>query len=90
VRSLRRRLDEEGASFRALVDDARRDAACLMLRDPKLTIQAVSFELGFATPSVFHRAFKRWTGLTPVHYREQTELKRFPEDCGAVPLSAAT
>lgn len=72
VRSLRRRLEQEGASFRDLIDDARRHAACYMLRDPELTIQAASFELGFASPSVFHRAFKRWTGLTPAQFREQS------------------
>jgi AraC-like DNA-binding protein len=70
VRSLRRRLDEEGASFRDLLDAARRDAAYWMLRDPDVTIQAASFQLGFASPSVFHRAFKRWTGMTPAQFRE--------------------
>jgi AraC-like DNA-binding protein len=71
VRSLRRRLDEQGATFRDLVDDARRAAAYSMLRDPTTTIHAVSYELGFATPSAFHRAFRRWAGMTPAQYREQ-------------------
>jgi len=29
----------------------------------------VSFLLGYAEPATFFRAFKRWTGKTPLEYR---------------------
>jgi AraC-like DNA-binding protein len=70
VRSLRRRLDEEGSSFRAVAQFSLQEAACSLLRNPELTVQATSHALGFADPTAFHRAFKRWTGLTPAEYRE--------------------
>jgi AraC-like DNA-binding protein len=71
VRSLRRRLAEEGSSFRAVLQSARHEAACSMLRDRAQTLKATSHALGFTDPCAFHRAFKRWTGLTPAEYRER-------------------
>lgn len=69
VRSLRRRLEEEGASYRALRQSHLEATACAMLRDPSLTIQAIAHDLGFAESAAFHRAFKHWTGMTPAAYR---------------------
>jgi AraC-like DNA-binding protein len=69
VRSLRRRLAERGCSYRELVQEAQREQACVLLRNPELTLQGVAHELGFADMSAFHRAFKRWTGVTAMEYR---------------------
>lgn len=69
VRSLRRRLAEEGTSFRALQQEALQAFAYAMLRDSKLTLQSIAHSLGFANVAAFHRAFKRWTPLTPTEYR---------------------
>ena len=69
ARVLRRRLTEEGASFRGLVDDARRRVACEALRQSESSILHTAEGLGFSEPSAFFRAFKRWTGLTPSQWR---------------------
>jgi AraC-like DNA-binding protein len=63
VRSLRRKLDDEGTSFRALRESTRQEHARVMLRNPALSLQATGHALGFRHPSAFHRAFTRWTGL---------------------------
>ncbi|MET0385549.1 MAG: AraC family transcriptional regulator ligand-binding domain-containing protein [Polyangiales bacterium] len=69
-RSLRRRLLDEGTSYRALAQSVLHDVACTMLRDPSITLQSIAHTLGFADSTAFHRAFKRWTRLTPRQYRE--------------------
>jgi AraC-like DNA-binding protein len=71
VRSLRRRLDEEGASYREMAESARKEAAYAMLRKPDLSVQETSHALGFSSPTAFHRAFKRWAGITPAQYRDK-------------------
>lgn len=68
-RSLQRRLDEEGTRFAALVDGVRRELALRYVADPRLALGEVAYLLGFAEPSPFHRAFKRWTGTTPTAVR---------------------
>jgi AraC-like DNA-binding protein len=69
VRSLRRRLDEEGISYTSLLNDARASLAKRMLDDPERSIYETAYAMGFSDPSAFHRAFKRWTGMTPTQYR---------------------
>jgi AraC-like DNA-binding protein len=69
-RSLRRRLQEEGASFQDVVGQAMGELACNVLREKNTTIQEAAFRLGFSEVSSFHRAFKRWTGQTPKQFRD--------------------
>lgn len=69
VRSLRRRLSDDGISYRALTQDLQHERACMLLRNPELTLQAVADTLGFSELVAFHRAFKRWSGMTPGEYR---------------------
>jgi AraC-like DNA-binding protein len=71
VRSLRRRLCEEGASYGQLVEEAQACVAKRLLDDSKRSIYEAAFDMGFSDPSAFHRAFKRWTGMTPNQYRAQ-------------------
>jgi AraC-like DNA-binding protein len=68
-RTLRRKLAEEGVSYRELVQSALVRVACTMLRDPRSSVQAVAHALGFSEVTAFHRAFKRWVGVTPLEYR---------------------
>jgi AraC-like DNA-binding protein len=70
ARSLGRRLAEEGTTYRCVVQAVLEDSARLLLRDPKQTIQQTARALGFDNVGAFHRAFKRWTGLTPMQFRE--------------------
>jgi AraC-like DNA-binding protein len=69
ARSLQRRLDAEGTRFADLVDEVRRELALRYIDDPRLALGEVAYLLGFAEPSPFHRAFKRWTGTTPAAAR---------------------
>ena len=69
-RSLQRRLKDEGSSFQDLRDEIRRELADRYLEDD-LSISEISFLLGFSEPSAFFRAFKRWTGVTPIERRTQ-------------------
>jgi len=74
VRPMPRRLGEEGArAFQGLLDEVRRDAAVRHLREGRIEISAIAFVLGFSEVSAFYRAFKRWTGRTPVEYRRGAE-----------------
>ncbi|HEX4448866.1 MAG TPA: AraC family transcriptional regulator ligand-binding domain-containing protein [Polyangiaceae bacterium] len=74
-RTLQRRLREEGTSFQEVLDEVRRDVALGQMRAKRQSIDEVAFVLGFEKSSSFQRAFKRWTGLTPVEFRKhgQTE-----------------
>ncbi|SNR86808.1 AraC family transcriptional regulator [Pseudomonas segetis] len=69
AQTLRRHLREEGTSFQELKDNLRRDLAIYHLGRNEISIQLIAEQLGFSEPSAFHRAFKKWTGLTPGAYR---------------------
>lgn len=69
--TLRRRLDEEGQPFQAIKDQLRRDIAIESLSDNAKSVMDIATELGFAEPSAFHRAFKKWTSTTPGEYRQK-------------------
>lgn len=69
ARTLRRRLDQEGTSFKRLMEEAKRRDALQLLDDPKLDIQRVAQLLGYQDPANFTRAFRQWTGQTPSQYR---------------------
>jgi AraC-like DNA-binding protein len=60
VRTLQRRFSEVGTSHRAVVEHLRAELAERQLRDQHRTQCQVARELGYATPSSFHRALKRW------------------------------
>ena len=71
ARSLRRRLAAEATSYRSLVQTTLEASAGHLLRDPRRSIQDTARALGFSNVGAFHRAFRRWTGMTPTQYREQ-------------------
>ncbi len=69
VRTMHRRLDDAGTSFRQIRDELLRERAEALLRERRVPIAEVSYLLGYGEPSNFHRAFRRWTGLTPARWR---------------------
>jgi AraC-like DNA-binding protein len=71
--TLRRHLKQEGTSYQEIKDTMRRDAAIYYLNRSTLTINEIAELMGFSEPSTFHRAFKKWTGLTPGAYRQNSD-----------------
>jgi AraC-like DNA-binding protein len=69
ARTLQRRLAERGTSHQQLLDEARREAAGQHLVELRLSISEVAYLLGYSEPAPFHRAFKRWYGVTPHAFR---------------------
>jgi AraC-like DNA-binding protein len=67
--TLRRRLDEEGHSYQGIKDELRRDKAIDLLSHSNANVSEIAIALGFAEPSAFHRAFRKWTGAQPSAYR---------------------
>lgn len=70
-RTLNRRLEEEGSSFRAIKDALRRDIALARITKTQQAVTAIAAELGFSDPSAFFRAFVGWTGISPSAYRRR-------------------
>ena len=68
-RTLQRRLRAEGTSHHEIADEVRRCLASRMLAQSSLGVAEVAFALGFSDAGTLHRAFKRWTGMTPARYR---------------------
>ena len=70
TRSLQRRLRDEGTTFKQLLDDTRSELAIRYLDAPQHSVTEVTYLLGFSDPSNFARAFRRWHGVSPSHYRD--------------------
>ena len=70
-RTLQRQLQEQGTDFKKLVADTRRRFALSYLENRKNTLTEIAFLLGYSEASAFNRAFKRWTGSTPLAHRDQ-------------------
>lgn len=68
-RTLRRRLEAEGATFSELVTAVRKTLAIDYLTTTLMTTEDIAEALGFSDVVAFRHAFKRWTGLTPKGYR---------------------
>jgi AraC-like DNA-binding protein len=68
-RSLQRKLQDEGTTYKQLVDDTRRELAAQYVRQSRIPINEITYLLGFSEPSNFARAFKRWTGESPSDFR---------------------
>lgn len=70
--TLRRRLRQEGDSYSEIKDALRHQRAVRALRNTGRPVAEIAADLGFAEPSAFHRAFRKWTGATPAAFRRTT------------------
>ena len=75
-RTLQRKLHEVGTSFQQLLDSERQRRAIDLLTNTRQTIDEISLALGFSESSAFSRAFKRWQGVSPHHFRIKPPTRR--------------
>lgn len=69
VRTLQRKLKEEGVSYLQIVEEVRKSFAIHYIKKSSSTVKEIAAILGYSEPSGFVRAFKKWTGKTPTEYR---------------------
>jgi len=70
LRTLRRMLSAEGTSFRKLMDEVRETLALELIQGTNLSLEDISYRLGYSDTANFFHAFKRWKGFTPNHFRQ--------------------
>jgi AraC-like DNA-binding protein len=70
-RTFARRLQEDGTTFRELLDAVRFDAARGLLRGSAVSLEDVANRLGYADVTAFARAFRRWSGSSPAVWRRK-------------------
>ena len=69
LRTLHRRLARDGLSYKSVLDSLRRRVATEFLENTQLPIDLVAERVGFADANSFRKAFRKWTGHPPTHYR---------------------
>ncbi|AZF63831.1 AraC family transcriptional regulator [Pseudomonas sp. LBUM920] len=67
--TLRRRLADEGQTYQGLKDSVRKELAIVWLAEPQVSFAEIAGRLGFADTSSFYKAFRKWSGSNPGHYR---------------------
>lgn len=80
VATLRRRLADERTTYSSQLNDVRRELALARVMRADCSADELSFLLRFAAPAAFHRAFKRWTGMTFSAYRRHALQTAEPQD----------
>lgn len=72
-RTLRRHLNLTGVSYLALLDEIKYQEAKKLLFNGDMEIQEIALYLGYIQPANFARAFKKWSGMTPIQFREKKQ-----------------
>lgn len=75
VRTLHRKLADEGQSYQQILDELRSELACKYLQQPHLSVEDIARKLGFTESRSFIRFFKGCNGLTPGEYRQTVASK---------------
>ena len=70
VRTMLRRLSEEGTNYKSLLDQTRQELAQNYLLDSQLSINEIAYLVGFAEQGNFTLVFRRWYGTSPSEYRK--------------------
>lgn len=73
-RTLNRRLEAEGTTFRDVLDDVRFHVACQLLSSTTLPADDIAAALAYDSLGAFMRSFKRWSGTTPRHWRRENTV----------------
>jgi AraC-like DNA-binding protein len=73
--TLRRRLAEEGLTFRGLVEEVRKGLARVYVRQRHIPLSEIAFLVGYSEASAFSRAFHGWYGVSPQAYRSAQESR---------------
>ena len=74
IRQLQRHLQQQNTTYQQRVQDIRKLLASQYLRDPHLSLQEIALLLSYSEQSAFQRAFKSWTGITPLQWRQQDQI----------------
>jgi len=74
VRTLSRRLADEGTTYAEVVDELRRSLAVQYLREPVMSLSQIAWLLGYEGTTSFNYAFRRWTGRSPSATRNEKLL----------------
>ena len=69
ARTLRRKLEAEGTTYKQILSDVRKHLAINYLRETRMSTDDIAAALGFNEVTSFRHAFKRWTGKTPGEFR---------------------
>lgn len=70
-RTLQRRLNKLGYSYKQLLELSRRKRAAAFLKDTELPVKAIAAVLGYERPQNFTRAFHTWYAASPSQFRHQ-------------------
>ncbi|MCK1513880.1 helix-turn-helix domain-containing protein [Bradyrhizobium sp. 190] len=82
-RTLQRRLSQAHEEYSEVLASLRLETAFRLMNDPGRRLIDIAYELGYADPSNFTRAFRGWTGVTPSQFRQlrkEGERIRLPRD----------
>ncbi len=84
-RNLTRQLEKNGTSYSALLAAVQSERACNFLRNPHLSVTEIAYRLGYSEPAAFTRAFRQWTGMSPLKWRQgrsRADQARVDDDPG--------
>jgi AraC-like DNA-binding protein len=79
-RTLRRKLDQQGTSYREILDDIRKEQVKALLENSQASIEHIAALMNYSDPANFRRAFKKWMQLSPAAYRKQVTKKNSATD----------
>jgi AraC-like DNA-binding protein len=76
TRTLQRQLTDAGLTYKSVLDAMRAELAHVLLVSTERSLLEITFLLGYSDASAFNRAFRRWTGTTPLEYRSSGGVTR--------------